>query len=369
MTDTAAGRRPFLTREQLDRLQRARVLDAVTAVVADRGYAEASIADVVAYGGLSRRTFYELFDNKADAFFAAYDDVVDRAIRRMETACSEDEAVEVRVRAGLAELLRLVERHPSWAQMCVLEAPAASAVTGDRARHLRPLARWVADVHRELELDVQLDPLAHTGMVLGGLQAWLLAARGNRAELLRGLYRLTIGRDSPDVGLPTLVDGDPRRAAAVRTALRDRVHVVAATDVVIDAIVDHDGWTLGIADDAISTVLERGAEAPRVDLLLLRHVVRAAYEAGPAGVLGAIGYGRPGETAGLSALRCLYCLLERPGASGRELVQAMGMQEAGVSRLLGQLRARGDVRSAGSPGRRKHWSLTESGRARLVAHR
>lgn len=357
-------------REQLERLQRARVLDAVVAVVAERGYLEASVADVVARGGLSRRTFYELFDSKADAFFAAYEAVLARAVRRIEVACLDHDDPERRVLAGLAELLRLIERHPSWARVCIVEAPAASAVAGDRARHLRPAAAWVEEVRRVLALDTRLDPLAHVGMVLGGLQASMIAPeRDAQAALLDGLFRLTVGRDSPDVGLPTALDGDPMRVARLVATLRPPVDLAAATDGIVDAIVDHDHAALAAADDAIGRLLARAgtaAAAPRVELLLLRHVVRVALESGPAGVLAAIGYSRTGEAANVTALRCLYHLAEHPGATGGELRRVLGVGPSALSRLLGILRDRGEVRGEGSAGRQKRWELTAAGRRRLV---
>ena len=42
-------------------------------VTAERGYADCRIADVIAYAGVSRKTFYELFRDKEDCFLAAYD--------------------------------------------------------------------------------------------------------------------------------------------------------------------------------------------------------------------------------------------------------------------------------------------------------
>ena len=53
--------------------QRARMLDAVTRAVADRGYARMTVADIVARAEVSRRTFYEQFENKEDCFLAAYE--------------------------------------------------------------------------------------------------------------------------------------------------------------------------------------------------------------------------------------------------------------------------------------------------------
>jgi AcrR family transcriptional regulator len=52
--------------------QRARMLDAITRAVADKGYSRVTVGDVVADAGVSRRTFYEQFKDKEDCFLAAY---------------------------------------------------------------------------------------------------------------------------------------------------------------------------------------------------------------------------------------------------------------------------------------------------------
>jgi AcrR family transcriptional regulator len=52
--------------------QRARMLDAITRAVADKGYARVTVGDVVSVAGVSRRTFYEQFKDKEDCFLAAY---------------------------------------------------------------------------------------------------------------------------------------------------------------------------------------------------------------------------------------------------------------------------------------------------------
>ena len=52
--------------------QRARMLDAVTRAVAEKGYSRVTVGDVVSDAGVSRRTFYEQFKDKEDCFLAAY---------------------------------------------------------------------------------------------------------------------------------------------------------------------------------------------------------------------------------------------------------------------------------------------------------
>ena len=41
--------------------------------VGERGYTETTVRDVLERARMSRRTFYELFDNREECFLAAYD--------------------------------------------------------------------------------------------------------------------------------------------------------------------------------------------------------------------------------------------------------------------------------------------------------
>src|SRR6516164_3645667 len=61
--------------------QRERILSAVAEAVAELGYAEMSVEAVITRAGVSRRTFYEHFKNKEDAFLAAYDTAVHEQAR------------------------------------------------------------------------------------------------------------------------------------------------------------------------------------------------------------------------------------------------------------------------------------------------
>ena len=62
-----------LPRETVAASQRARMIDAMAAVVAEKGYAATTVADVVERAGVSRRTFYEQFADKEACFLAAYE--------------------------------------------------------------------------------------------------------------------------------------------------------------------------------------------------------------------------------------------------------------------------------------------------------
>jgi len=53
-------------------LQRERLLAGMAKAVARRGYTDATVAQAIAYAGVSRSTFYEHFDDKEDCFLAAF---------------------------------------------------------------------------------------------------------------------------------------------------------------------------------------------------------------------------------------------------------------------------------------------------------
>ena len=105
--------------------QRERILDAVLQAASRSGYAAMRIEDVIAIAGVSRRTFYDHFANKEEAFLAAYELVLDQLLTGVRTAFGSGESWTSRVRRGLAAFLNLLASEPVLAQVCVVEALAA----------------------------------------------------------------------------------------------------------------------------------------------------------------------------------------------------------------------------------------------------
>ena len=62
-----------LPREEVVRSQRGRLLRAIAEAMAERGYAETTVADVLRRARVSRDTFYQQFSSKQDCFIAAYE--------------------------------------------------------------------------------------------------------------------------------------------------------------------------------------------------------------------------------------------------------------------------------------------------------
>lgn len=61
-----------MSREEVRAHQRDRIFGALETVMAPKGYAETSVADIIRAAGVSRQTFYELFSSKQDCFLASY---------------------------------------------------------------------------------------------------------------------------------------------------------------------------------------------------------------------------------------------------------------------------------------------------------
>ena len=66
--------------------QRTRLLEAVGRTVAEKGYAAATIDDIVRGAGVSKKTFYEHFQDKLDCFLAAYETASDELYEHVRAA-------------------------------------------------------------------------------------------------------------------------------------------------------------------------------------------------------------------------------------------------------------------------------------------
>jgi AcrR family transcriptional regulator len=108
--------------------QRARLLDAIAAAVAERGYARASVADVIALAGVSRKTFYEHFANKEECFLAAYDAGVEMVLEAIDSAVSEAGDPYSAAAAGTRAYVDTLASHPTLARSFFVEVLAAGDV-------------------------------------------------------------------------------------------------------------------------------------------------------------------------------------------------------------------------------------------------
>jgi AcrR family transcriptional regulator len=92
--------------------QRSRLLDAMVEIVARTGYPDTRVADVVRCAGVSRATFYQLFENKEACLLAAQAELGRRVGVEVEAAVSRGDAGRA-AQSVIAALVELAEREPT----------------------------------------------------------------------------------------------------------------------------------------------------------------------------------------------------------------------------------------------------------------
>jgi AcrR family transcriptional regulator len=112
-------------REEVDAIQRARLIAATVATVADVGYAGLTVAQVIDRAKVSRRTFYELYKDTADCFLATYRSGLEQALGLVTDAYMEESSWREGVRSGLATLLGFLDLERGWARLLIVEGLSA----------------------------------------------------------------------------------------------------------------------------------------------------------------------------------------------------------------------------------------------------
>jgi AcrR family transcriptional regulator len=114
-----------LPRGQVSEIQRSRMLTAAAEAVEEVGYARLTVAQVIARARVSRKTFYDLFDDREDCFLAVFDQTVDQISTLVSEAYARESGWRDGLRAGLFAMLRFMDDEPGLARICVVEALGA----------------------------------------------------------------------------------------------------------------------------------------------------------------------------------------------------------------------------------------------------
>jgi len=176
-----------LPKQEVEREQRARLAEGLTAALTEKGYAAVSVADVLAKAGVSRRTFYQLFADKEDCFLAAYEESAGRLAAAVAAAYADDERPwPERVARGVEMALDFLAADPPRASLLLVEVLGAGPRALDRReRVLASLAVMFADAPVD-------DPTRQllTEAVVGGLYelAYARVVKGE-ARALRSAKR------------------------------------------------------------------------------------------------------------------------------------------------------------------------------------
>jgi AcrR family transcriptional regulator len=138
--------------------QRARLVEATAHVVAEKGYAAASVADIIAHAGVSRATFYELYEDKEDCFLSCFLGLSQALTLAVTEALNAPGPLPERLVAYVRTYLRRIDADRWFARAFIAEAEGASprirqAFDAARTDLDRAIRAWFAEVraaHQEV---------------------------------------------------------------------------------------------------------------------------------------------------------------------------------------------------------------------------
>ena len=155
-----------LSREDVSRSQRERLLAAAARVTAAKGYDSTTVADILAEAGVGRESFYELFDDRRDCVLAAHQLLLDDLIERVRVAYSGPGEWVERCRATIAALLHWFAADPPAGRFLLVSLPSVGPEFHERFE--AGFDRFVAVIDSGLDPDLpEPDPLPATSLAVG----------------------------------------------------------------------------------------------------------------------------------------------------------------------------------------------------------
>jgi AcrR family transcriptional regulator/DNA-binding MarR family transcriptional regulator len=323
---------------QLAEIQRARIVAAMVAVASEQGVGHATVARVVARSGVSRRTFYEQFEDREACFLAAFDLAVDRAAAVVIPAYEAPGPWRAKMRSALTALLEFFTREPGMARLLVVESLGAGPRALSRRRNVLVQIFSTIDLGRtEVKTGEGPPPLTAEGLaggVLSLIHARLLARAPQGAPRLcpSGCDGGLSGEDSP-VHVPV---GVPERGL---TALLNPLMAMIVLPYLGPAAARRE-LALPVPPSPNGSPRAAGDPLRDLEMRLTYRTVRVLLAIG---ILGEQGF----------------------HPSNRQVADAAGIRDQGqVSKLLARLSQLGLIDNAGDPsakGEPNRWTLTERG--------
>jgi AcrR family transcriptional regulator len=178
--------RDGLPREQVSEIQRSRLLVGAVGALEEHEYAAVTVAHITSRAKVSRRTFYELFEDREACITALIEDILALLEDEVVRAGLEDLPWCERVRGGLIAILGFFDREPALARVCVVQALSSGPrVLERRERILTRLAGVLDEGRKESQRAGECTRLTAEGLVgaaLGIVHTRLL--RRDRTPLL-----------------------------------------------------------------------------------------------------------------------------------------------------------------------------------------
>lgn len=224
--ESRAVERDEFGRGHVTEIQRARMVAAMIDVVSERGRANATVAHVVSRSGVSRRTFYEVFEDFEDCFLAALDQSIARASEYVLDAYDPAAKWHVRIRSALIAVLEFLEDESAMGRLCIVETLGAGRKVHERrVAALDPLIAAVDEGRRESRSATALPPLTGEGVVGGALSVLhaRLVERGDKLLELTGplMGMIALPYLGPAAAHRESSRPSPKHRTRVRAASRD----------------------------------------------------------------------------------------------------------------------------------------------------
>jgi AcrR family transcriptional regulator len=295
---------------QVEEIQRSRLLAAAAVTFDEVGYEQASVQRITDRARVSRRTFYDLFDNREECLVALLDEAAERVERELEVAGLEGLAWRERVRGGLWAILSFLDGEPVLARIWVVHALHGGLETLERReRVLARLAAILDEGRGEGPRGAQCTLVTAEGLVGGALGVVYARLRGGDQRPLKGLLGELMGMIALQYLGPRAARREQQRPAPAPAP--DHAPKV--------------GWEVSVH-----------AERDPLDEVNMRLTYRTA--------------------------RVLACIAELPGASNRAVAESAGVTDPGqISKLLRRLERLGLVVNTGGghqSGEPNAWELT-----------
>ncbi len=120
--------------ELVERNQRERLIAAMAEVCGERGYVEASVAEVSKRAGVSTASFYRQFKDKRECMLVSFEELFGRLCEAIAGACPRGAEPAERARVGAAAAAALLAVDAPAASLLSVEILAIGA-EGVRAQH------------------------------------------------------------------------------------------------------------------------------------------------------------------------------------------------------------------------------------------
>lgn len=160
--------------------QQGRLLVATAQASYDVGYEHATVEEITHRAGVSRRTFYDHFENREAAFLAAHDEAMERAFRMVVVEVNVAESFAVATASGITALIELAVNEPAFAWLALVDVQNAGLDA--RQRRVEFLDAFASLVHHQAHTRLEDPPPPLVAEVISGGIYNVIAGRVERRQ-------------------------------------------------------------------------------------------------------------------------------------------------------------------------------------------